>query len=946
MLLAAISLSSWNGGYLHGIGAWLLSIIFLLAFSHFVQGVPVGLNNISWPRLGLFTVDSALVALICALLRHSKCKAEEAATHLELLERTSAISERRFSRLFHANMIGLVFSDAHGHIVNANDYFLNLIGETRGNLRAGKINWKNYTPKEFLNVSLDAYNDLRDKDFYPPFEKEYIRTDGTRVSALVGISKIEDGAYFAFVVDLTAQKAVERDLAEAKADLEQKVHLRTKQLTETNLELSRSIAVSEMTADRLKESRAFLDSVIENIPNMIFVKDATNLRFLRFNKGGEELLGRTRNELIGRNDYDFFPPEQADFFTAKDRMVLETGKPFEILEEQISTHKGLRYLYTRKIPIFDSSGRPQYLLGISEDITERKRAQTAEIELRSAQAARVEAEKSAARLKFLSEASNALSESLALESMLNGFAYVVRQHMADLCLIDFLNENTGSIERAATAGLSNLEPKIFDLAKDGRVVRVLRSGQTELISQADIEELSSIIQDPIFTDKIKAPRSVILVPLAYHGQTLGCLTMVSRYDQIYNDLDLSMAEELARRASLAIENARLYRQAEEANRAKSAFLANISHELRTPLGAMLGFAELALDSDKLPPEQSGYLNMISKNGRQLMQIVDEVLDLSKAESDLTQIEKTAFSLTRLISEISSLLRVKADEKRLSLFVHSSPEVPSGIYSDPLRLRQILLNIVGNAIKFTDKGEVKLTVSFFPLADNPNQGDLLFRIQDTGIGLSTAQAAKIFEPFVQADNSTKRRFGGTGLGLFLSRKLARLMGGEVSLAQSSPGQGSEFHLRLPVTVTKAEPASRESITVKPLSGHFGPESRVLVVDDSEDNRILLQSMLNRSGLSVDVAQDGMQALRKALDRTYDLILMDIQMPEMDGFEALRQLRERGYQKPIVALTAHAMKGDREKGIQCGFDDYIYKPFDSAALRNCISQFIRSSASSLH
>ncbi len=369
----------------------------------------------------------------------------------------------------------------------------------------------------------------------------------------------------------------------------------------------------------------------------------------------------------------------------------------------------------------------------------------------------------------------------------------------------------------------------------------------------------------------------------------------------------------------------------------------MSHEIRTPLGAMLGFAEIALDNPNLPKESAQQIETILRNGHQLLHLVDEVLDISKVESEKIEIEPISFSLNKMIEDILNLLLVKANAKGLVLKVSHESALPTSIRTDQLRLRQILLNVIGNAIKFTTVGEVSVAVSFVP--QDSSNGRLEFRIKDTGIGIAPEQRTSLFEPFMQADSSMTRKFGGTGLGLYLSRKLARLLGGDVVLNVDQCENGCEFKVHIQVEYSNE--ASTGAITNSSVQSHEAVRSvpvktgdaHVLIVEDSPENRIIVKTFLDKMGISSDFAVNGRDGVQKAHQKDYDLILMDIQMPEMDGFEAIHQLRREAYVGPVVALTAHAMKGDREKCLEQGFDDYLCKPITRQALSGCVSQFIQ-------
>ena len=957
----AICISAWYGGFFQGFLATISSLLF---GSYFLIEPTLSWQNIDYEwkiRLGLFVIDGLVISTMCAQLRSSQRKTLISFKSLKKTEESLRKSEARLRHAYDSNMMGFVFTDRKGRVSYCNQYFANMLGRTVEEITSENFDWYEITPSEYFAQRDEVCRLMKANLPIPPYEKEYIRADGTRISALVGVHQLGANEVAGFILDISERKKAEMELFNTKLRLEENIAERTKQLTEANQELSKLVKQREITTESLRESQSFLNSVIENIPNMIFVKDAKNLRFIRFNKAGEELLGYKRVQLIGKNDYDFFPKEEADFFTQNDRLVLQGKTVVDITEETLSTREGIRFLHTKKIPILDKHGVPQYLLGISEDITKRKEAERQSMQLIQEQAARSVAEKTAERLKFLSDASATLNESLDINSMLKSFSKVVIANIADWCAIDFYDDKTDSRERIVTefsdAKLAKQvetwlgsEHKVSHPA--GKSAETIQSQQARLYANVDEEVLSEAIknsEDVANLDfKIK---SCMIVPLIYFGKVFGTLSFASsKANRVYNEFDLSIAQDLAKRASFAIENANLYSKAQDASRTKSAFLANMSHEIRTPLGAMIGFAELAQESSTPPAEQNHYISTIIRNGRQLLQIVDEILDLSKVESDRIQIEKVPFDLHRLISEVHALLNVKAFEKNLCLSMEASQDLPEYVLTDPTRLRQILINVIGNAIKFTEVGGVDVTARFLPAANNVKAGILEFIIADSGIGISQAQINKLFQPFVQADESMTRKFGGTGLGLFLSRKLARLLGGDLTLKESTAGQGSKFKVEIEIeTVDNMEHEHSDSAHLDPHHSHNKTvpseykenptyQGRILIVDDAPDNRMIVSIYLTKMGLQYELAENGLQGVDKALHQKFDLVLMDIQMPELDGFEAVKMLRTQNYNGPIIALTAHAMKGDKERCLKRGFDDYLSKPLSKESLRHTIKKYL--------
>ena len=422
-----------------------------------------------------------------------------------------------------------------------------------------------------------------------------------------------------------------------------------------------------------------------------------------------------------------------------------------------------------------------------------------------------------------------------------------------------------------------------------------------------------------------------------------------RIEEVNHDL----IEALENQASLTAELARATENAEGANRSKSEFLANMSHEIRTPMTAILGYAELLRDDgdiENAPPGRVQALDAILRNGQHLLSLINDILDLSKIEAGKMSVESIECSPLEIVRDALELVRIRAEGKGLHLEARCRGFVPVRIQSDPTRLRQVLVNLLGNAIKFTEHGSIQVEIGMSPEIAG-QAPSMEFVVADTGIGLTQEQAGRLFRPFTQADNSTTRRFGGTGLGLTISKRLAQMLGGDISL-HSELGKGSRFVVTVATGPLAGVPMCAGGIEV-PRARKLkpGPSAallcgRVLLAEDGPDNQRLLSFQLRRAGAEVEVAEHGQAALESicaaaAAGRPFDLILMDMQMPVLDGLSAVRELRRTGCRLPIVALTANAMPQDRESCLRAGCDDFQTKPIDRHRLLECCARWLGGS-----
>ncbi len=386
-------------------------------------------------------------------------------------------------------------------------------------------------------------------------------------------------------------------------------------------------------------------------------------------------------------------------------------------------------------------------------------------------------------------------------------------------------------------------------------------------------------------------------------------------------------------------------EADRANVAKSHFLANMSHEIRTPLTAILGYTDLVLDEESgIPEEGRERLGVVKRNGSHLLEILNDILDLSKIEAGRLEVERIPTNLIQMVVEIASLTRVRAQQKNLALNVEFQSELPTFVLADPIRVRQAVMNLVVNAIKFTEAGRVDIHVRW-----EPEQQYAFVEVVDTGPGIARDALPSLFLQFGQADTSTSRRFGGTGLGLAIAQRIARLLDGDCTV-ESAVGRGSTFtfSFRAPATEDAELLRPTSEAEIRPRAARqaevplLPPGTRILLAEDGPDNQRLISAILKKAGAAVEVAENGLLVVRRLEQESFDVVLMDMAMPEMDGYTATRTLRDLGYELPIIALTAHALSGEREKCLAAGCDDYLTKPIDRVELVTRIAGFVSKSS----
>lgn len=538
--------------------------------------------------------------------------------------------------------------------------------------------------------------------------------------------------------------------------------------------------------------------------------------------------------------------------------------------------------------------------------------------------------------------------------MLPETARLAVKEMCDWCCISLLKDSEVKVVAIASADpeLEKFSDEVTQFRHDPNdpcgPLKAIRSG-TAIFKSCFKDQLLTGHPQNLFSLSLYHKmdlHSLIVLPIKTTENVIGAITFArSGCGFSFDNIDLIMAEEFASKLGLNIERAQLYKSlaemknaADAANQAKTNFLANVSHEIRTPIGAIIGFSELLLTSNQSQQDRLAWGAKIRNNSNHLLRLIDDILDLSKVEAGKLSIEINRVDLKKLLSDVYSAAKERASEKTIKLEFNLAQPMPRYIFSDETRLAQILINIVGNAIKFTNEGYVKLRVGWFSFIfpefkPSPTSPDLIcFEVSDTGIGVSEEQISNLFLPFSQADASYTRLFGGTGLGLALSRNLARELGGDLILCKSELGKGSIFKILVnPGKINKQQIFKDLAFDYRPPVQETAEDQslslenvKILLVEDSIDIQFLVKRFLEGAGATVKLAMNGEEGIKAVHSESFNIILMDVQMPIKDGYEATKELRASGYKGLIVALTAHAMKEEHNRCLEAGFSAHFSKP----------------------
>jgi len=689
---------------------------------------------------------------------------------------------------------------------------------------------------------------------------------------------------------------------------------------------------------------------------MAVLQGETNL--LRYvNPAFCRLLNKEREALVGRPFLEIFPESRVTDLLALLERVYRTGEA-ACMPDQEHSQPGQPAVYWTYVvwPLGDIQGNLEGLVLQVNDTTDQvlahRRSEQAALEMREIneqllitgireQEARAEAEAARQSFAFLAEASTLLATSLDYETTLKSLARLAVPRIADWCII-YIIEEDGSVRQLEAAHADSRRVKLlqelrsrypFDPNRPHPVLRVLQTGRSELIPELPDSLMEAVAQDPEHLRILRelGYKSYMAVPLLARGRILGALTFVlAESGRRYSSADLALAEDLAHRAATALDNARLYHEIQKADRRKDEFLAMLAHELRNPLAPIQNALQVMCLRGTDDPVLKRSVDVVERQARQMVRLLDDLLDISRISRGKVKLQKEPLELGTVVARAVETSRPLIEARKHELSV-SLPQEPVELEADPARLEQILVNLLNNAAKYTEPGgRIWLTCA--------QQGEeIVLRVRDTGMGIPADMLPRIFDPFIQVDQSLTRSQGGLGIGLALVRSLVEMHGGRVAVHSEGLGQGSEFLVYLPVL---SEPGSRRDTGVRREKGRREiPRSprRILVVDDNADAAKTLKELLELWGHEVQVVHDGQAALAAALTSPAELVLLDIGLPGIDGYEVARQLRQQvgSSSMVLVALTGYGQAEDQRRSREAGFDYHFTKPVDLIALRELLA-----------
>ena len=733
--------------------------------------------------------------------------------------------------------------------------------------------------------------------------------------------------------------------------------------------------VRDITARKQAEAETKrMATALTSIDEALMILDVDGL-VQTVNPAFEHLTGYAGAEMVGKDPWMLdSATREPEFY----REIYDKIGRGEVWEGEFVNRRRDGSLYQAVMTIsavHDNAGEIDAYVAVQRDVTRFRQAEKALRESEARYRDQLEqTELILAETKLLYETSRILtglqSTEELLQKIVDGVATALDADRVTIILVDALEKRITQLMKGGPGArfvieidYAELEQGISGWVMENRLPALSPKGKPDPRESASVQLRRA-------TTNVG---SLLVVPLIYQGRLLGTLTALNRPEQrdfVEHDVELSVT--IANQVAVAIENARLYTQALEASRLKSEFLATMSHEIRTPMNGIIGMSELLADTT-LDPEQRESVDVIINEAEHLLTIINDILDFSKIEAGKAILVEQDFGLKEVMAGVAGILSSLVNRKGLLLTTYIAPEIPSTLRGDSARLRQILLNLVGNAVKFTDQGEVEVRVEL----QQGGADDVLlhFSVRDTGPGMSLSEQARLFQPFIQLDSSITRKHGGTGLGLAIVSRIVPLMGGEIGI-DSKVGEGATFWftVRLQRTakvppavaveakVSQSSPAVDDRTTTKPdaqspLDKTSSPESgkelgkelpSILVVEDDAAVRFVTLRQLSSLGYTAQIAANGNEAIRLLLESSHHikLVLMDSQMPEMDGYAATRAIRQwelaHGGHIPIVAMTAQVLKGDRERCLAAGMDDFIAKPVRKQELQQAIERWFGSNA----
>ncbi len=690
---------------------------------------------------------------------------------------------------------------------------------------------------------------------------------------------------------------------------------------EAERERSRLAAVVEHERERLK-------NLVSSVPGVVWEAwgepDESSQRINFVSDHVEQMLGYTVDEWLQTSNFwlTVVHPEDRERAAAEARAIYESRDGGASQFRWVRRDGSAVHVEAQSRVILDARGRPAGMRGVTMDISARKVGEE--------------------RLRFLAEASRVLGSSLDYETTLEGLARLAVERGADYCLIDLVDEEGRARRVAATHRDPALRPLVERLREfppgpqSAGVPRVLRTGLPEAVSDVSEETLPRLARDTEHARVLRelGLKSFLTVPLAARGRTIGALTFSStsaRRD--YTEADIDYAREIAGRAALAIENARLYARAQEVNRAKDEFLATLSHELRTPLTPILGWTHMIRSGRLGAGESARGIGVIEKNSQSLSRLINDLLDMSSILSGKMRIERAAVELAGVVREAAETVRPQADARSVALDVRTGE--PAFVNGDRTRLVQVFWNLLHNAVKFSPEGgRVRVSVG-------GAEGRALVEVEDDGDGIAPEFLPHVFERFRQADMGTTRQHGGLGLGLALVKSFVEAHGGAVAVESAGEGRGSRFTISLPAA--DGAGAGRASGELEMGAGEPCPEvpCHVLVIEDAPDTLEMLRVAFEARGYTAVTCSTPEEALRVAESERFDIIVSDIGLPRIDGYELIARLREMPHLRgvPALALTGYAAQRDAEAALAAGFDAHVPKPVDPAELAERMEQLMR-------